>query len=158
VPLAALSAWEGTLWRQSAAAHWSVGLSIAAVVVLAVVLGRGRQAEGSGAWLSGAARAVAGWRRTPSLTTGVAVWAVLIAAVVGWDLTSFVHQSHELPTLSYQFGRVTRWHWGRALVFAAWLAAGLGIAGTCLVPRHRRRHLEDEPQQQAEPQHRLRRR
>lgn len=131
--------WEGLQWRQSAAAHWSVGLSVVAVVVLAVVLGRGRQAQRSRDWLSAAARAVAGWRRTRRLALGVAVWTVLIVAVVGWDLASFARQSHDLPTLSYQFGRVTRWHWGRAVVFAAWLAAGLGLAAACLAPRRRRR-------------------
>lgn len=139
MPLAGLSAWEGLQARQSAAAHWSVGLSIAAVVVLAVVMGRGHQVERSRAWVSGAARTVAGWRRTPRYAAGVTVWVVLIAGVVAWDLTSFARQSHDLPTLSYQFGRITRWHWGRALVFAGWLAAGLGVAGACLVPRHRRR-------------------
>lgn len=136
--LAALSVWEGMQWRQSSAAHWSVALTIVAVVVVALVLGRGRQAERSGTWCSAGARAVAGWRRTLRLSASVAVWTLLLAAIVAWDLTSFVHQSHDLPTLSYEIGRVTRWHWGRALVFALWLAAGVGLAAACLVPRRRR--------------------
>lgn len=137
--LVALAVWEGMQWRQSPAAHWSVGLSIAVAVVLALVLGRGRQAQRSSAWVSEAGRSVTGWRRTPRLSGAVAVWAVLILAVVGFDLVSFLHQSHDLPTLSYEIGRLTRWHWGRAVVFAAWLAAGVGLATACLVPRSRRR-------------------
>jgi len=126
-------------WRQSPAAHWSVGLSIAAVVGLALVVGRGRQAQRSLPWVSDAGRSITGWRRTRRLSAAVAVWIVLLMAVVAFDLVSFLHQSHDLPTLSYEIGRVTRWHWGRALVFAAWLAAGVGLATACLVPRRRRR-------------------
>jgi hypothetical protein len=139
VPLAALAAWEGMQVRQSPAAHWSVGLSIVAVVGGALVLGRGRQVERSATWCSAAVGAVAGWRRTLLCALGVAVWIVLLAAAVGWDLHSFMRQSHDLPTLSYEIGRVTRWRWGRAVVFAAWLAAGVGLAATCLVPRARQR-------------------
>lgn len=136
-------------WRQTPAAHWSVGLSIAAVVVLALVLGRGRQPRRSGAWVSDAARAVARWRRTPRLSAAVAFWTILLGAIVVWDITSFARQSHDLPTLSYEFGRVTRWHWGRAVVFAAWLAAGVGLAAAGLVPRHRRR--QDKARRQPPP-------
>jgi hypothetical protein len=62
-----------------------------------------------------------------------------VLAVVGWDLNSFAHQAHDLPTLSYYTGRITRFAWGRALVFAAWLAAGVGIAVGYLVERVPRR-------------------
>lgn len=133
-------------WRQSSAAHWSVGLSIVAVVVLALLLGRKRQVQRSGPWVSAAARGVAGWRRTLLLSAGVAVWAILVTAIVAWDLTSFISQSHELPTLSYEIGRVTRWHWGRTVVFAAWLAVGIALACACLVPR-RRRPMDPSPRQ-----------
>jgi hypothetical protein len=116
-----------------------VGLTVVAVVALAVVAGSGRQVDRTGPWLAGARRAVAGWRRTPRFAAGVAVWTLLILAVVGWDLTSFVRQSHDLPTLSDLFGRVTRYHWGRALVFGAWLVAGLALALACRAPERRRR-------------------
>jgi hypothetical protein len=126
--LCALAAWEGTLSRQSAAAHWSVGAGIAAALALAVVAGRGRQAAASRRWLTHAVRAVGGRWPRPGYATGIAVWVVLILAVIGWDLNSFAHQARDLPTLSYEFGRVTRWHWGRALVFAGWAALGVLLA------------------------------
>jgi hypothetical protein len=122
--LVTLSLWEGTLSRQSAAAHWSVTLVAIVTVAAALIAGRGRQRTGSGAWLTGAVRAIGRWRRTPLFAAGIAVWVLLVLTVIGWDLNSFVHQAHDLPTLSYYFGRVTRWWWGRALVFAAWLAVG----------------------------------
>jgi len=58
----------------------------------------------------------------------VVVWVLLVLAVIGWDLNSFAHQAHDLPTLSYLIGRVTRWRWGRGTFFAAWLALGVGLA------------------------------
>lgn len=145
VLLAGLSAWEGLQWRQSAAAHWSVGAAVAGVVGLAAVAGRGRQREGGVAWARHAARAVAGWRRTPRTAGAVALWVLLISAVVAWDLASFARQAHDLPTLSYFFGRVTRWHWGRSLVFAAWLAAGVAVALAGLVTPRRGRRAGDGP-------------
>jgi hypothetical protein len=143
--LVALAVWEGLQWRQGPAAHWSVGLSIAAVVALALVVGRGRQAQQSSAWVSEAGRSVTGWRRTRRLSAAVAVWIVLLVAVVGFDLVSFLHQSHDLPTLSYEIGRLTKWHRGRAVVFAAWLAAGVGLAAARLVPRRRRDPSRRQP-------------
>ena len=56
------------------------------------------------------------------------MWALLIAATIGWDMTSFVEQKHYLPTLSRLFGAVTDHDWGRALLFAAWLVLGLYLA------------------------------
>lgn len=87
----------------------------------------------SRAWLSSASEAVREWRRTLLFSAGVIVWVLLILAVVGWDLDSFVHEVHYLPTLSYEVGRVTRYQWGRALLFAAWLAAGIGLVTGSLV-------------------------
>jgi hypothetical protein len=121
--LVALAAWEGTLDRQSAAAHWSVAAVIAAAIVVTVVAGRSRQRTTSRAWLS-SWRSATGWRERPVYAAGVGVWVVVVLAVVGWDVTSFAVQTHDLPTLSYFVGRVTRYEWGRAAVFAAWLAVG----------------------------------
>jgi hypothetical protein len=129
--LAGLAAWEGGQGRKTAAAHWSVGAVIVAAPVLALVLGRRAQRETSRQWLreiGGALRSVAtgtAWRQHPISVVGGVAWGVLIAAVVGWDLNSFAHQSHDLPTLSRFAGAVTRYWWGRSLVFAAWLALGV---------------------------------
>lgn len=128
--LAGLAAWEGGQGRQTAAAHWSVGAIIAAAPVLALMVGRRAQRETSRRWLlevgNGLRSVVNGtaWRHRPIYVVGGVAWGVLIAAVVGWDLNSFVHQSHDLPTLSRIFGMVTRYWWGRSVVFAAWLALG----------------------------------
>ncbi len=116
-----------------------MGATIVAVAVATLVAGRGRQRATTGAWLTDAGRAAVGWRARPGYAAGVAVWAVLLVAVVGWDLNSFALQAHDLPTLSYLVGRATRFTWGRALVFAAWLAAGVGIAAGCLAARSARR-------------------
>jgi hypothetical protein len=122
--LVALAAWEGTLDRQSAAAHWSVAAVIAAAIVVTVVAGRSHQRTTSRVWLASSWRSAASWRERPVYAAGVGVWVVVVLAVVGWDVTSFVAQAHDLPTLSYFVGRVTRYEWGRAAVFAAWLAVG----------------------------------
>jgi hypothetical protein len=54
----------------------------------------------------------------------VLVWVILVVAIVGWDLRSFIAQSDDLPTLSYYFGRITRFHIGRGLAVALWLVVG----------------------------------
>jgi hypothetical protein len=112
-----------------------VATTIVVVAIVTVVAGRGRQQLTSGIWVVDVARAARAWRTRPLYAAGVTVWVVLLLAVVGWDANSFAHQAHDLPTLSYYVGRVTRLAWGRALVFAAWLAAGFGIALGCLVRR-----------------------
>ncbi len=112
-----------------------MGATLAGVALATLVAGRGRQRATTGAWLTNAGRAAVGWRARPGYAAGVAVWAVLLVAAVGWDLNSFAHQAHDLPTLSYLVGRVTSFTWGRALVYAAWVAAGVGIATGCLTAR-----------------------
>jgi hypothetical protein len=52
------------------------------------------------------------------------VWFIVITGIVGWDLVSFIFQSHALPTLSYFIGHVTRYKIGRGLFFALWLGVG----------------------------------
>lgn len=136
--LVTLAVWEGMQVRQSAAAHWSVAVVIVVSVVAAVVAGWGRQRATTRAWLAAGGRAIGRRRSAPLYAAGVVVWVLLILAVIGWDLNSFVHQAHDLPTLSYYVGRVTRWRWGRALVFATWLAAGVGLVTGCLGWRQRR--------------------
>jgi hypothetical protein len=140
--LAVLAAWEGHQSEASAAAHRSVALVVLGVAIATVAVGHGRQRTTSVAWLIDAAHATGNWRARPLYAAGVVVWAVLLLAVVGWDLNSFVHQAHDLPTLSYYVGRVTRHTWGRAALFGVWLAAGVGIALACLVERTRRAPAE----------------
>jgi hypothetical protein len=127
--VAALSAWEGGLSRDQSSAHWSVVACAAGAVALAVLAGHGRQRMTSGQWLAQAWRSGTdpAQRRT-TYGRGIAVWVILVVAVLVWDLTSFAAQVHDLPTLSYFAGHVTRHHWGRSLVFVAWLALGAYFA------------------------------
>ena len=131
--LAAFVVWEGTLSRTAPAAHDSVLAVIALGVVAAVVLGRGRQRSRSGAWLLGGASTVARdlagrGRRSAAAVASTIVWILLIFAVIGWDLYCFSREVSYLPTLSRLFGDVTRYGWGRSLVFAAWLVLGACLA------------------------------
>ena len=124
--LVGLSAFEGTLERDSAWAHASVAGAVVLALVAAVVFGRGHQRRVARSWVSGA---VAGWRRAgPAYRSGVVLWAVLLAAAVGWDLASFAAQSHDLPTLSRIIGAVSRHPAGRGVLFGLWLAAGTYLA------------------------------
>jgi hypothetical protein len=120
-----LCLWEAGLSRDSDGAHRSVVLLMVAAYVTALVLGRSRQRQTSRAWLARGGRDIRGWRThsTRALLAAV-IWAALIAAVVGWDIVSFVYQAHDLPTLSYFIGHVTAYRVGRGLVFALWLAIG----------------------------------
>jgi len=142
VLILALIAWEGTLQRFSAPSRWSVGSVIGVTVILSALVGRGRQRTTSTGWARRAAAVVAGWRPRavagPPLTAviGTVVWVALVAATIGWDLNSFVHEAHELPTLSRLFGGATDRMWGRALVFAAWV----GLGGYLAVGARRRPH------------------
>jgi hypothetical protein len=113
------------LSRDSAGAHRSVITVIAVALVAALALGWGRQRLTSRRWAARSARAIRhpGTWSGPEITAAV-VWAVLLAAVVGWDAVSFAYQAHELPTLSYFIGHVTRYPIGRGLLFAVWLAVG----------------------------------
>ena len=131
---AAFSAWEGTLGRYSSPAHASVLAVIAAALVTAAVAGHGRQRRRSADWARGVLRALADGAaaaRRGSLApraAGALVWTAVAAATIGWDANSFARRSHALPTLSRLVGDVTDHQWGRALVFAAWLALGAYLA------------------------------
>ncbi len=126
VLLVGVSLWEGAQSRQSVAARASVALAVVGMLAAAVVLGRGRQRRSSGAWVVASARAL---RDGPAArTAGVLVWAGLAAAVVAWDLYSFVSQAHDLPTLSRLFGTISSHRVGRGALFAAWLALGVLLA------------------------------
>ncbi len=123
-----MSWWEGGFRFSSYEAHWSVPV-IGGVVLVAslgtVRLWRGPSRQRSLGWLRSTGASVAGWPGRPSLYgAGVLVWLALFASVVGWDLHSFLEEVHELPTLSYLLGRVTRFHAGRAALVAGWMAAG----------------------------------
>jgi hypothetical protein len=98
---------------------------VAGAFVLALVLGRRRQRQTSRTWVAQSAHGVHTWRMQPrSMVVAVILWAALVAATVGWDLVSFIFQSHALPTLSYFIGQVTRYRIGRGLCFALWLGLG----------------------------------
>jgi hypothetical protein len=101
-----------------------IGLAITA----AVLFGAGRQAVTSRAWVRGPFALSRHLDEDPAQSLAATVWTVLLVAVIGWDLNSFVHQSHALPTLSSIFGHLTSTHAGRAIVFAAWLLLGAAIA------------------------------
>lgn len=120
--------WEGGEPWPSLGARASVLPVICAAFVLAVAAGRHRQQQSTALWARSAVRAVAGWRRHTAYAAGVVVWTALILAFMGWDANSFAHQTHDLPTLSYLFGRVTRFWWGRSLVFLGWVLLGCWLA------------------------------
>ena len=125
---AAFSWWEGGLHQYSVAAHWGIAAAIALVLAAAVVFGVGRQAVTASQWAGGPLGVRRKLAEDPRLSVAVVIWVVLFAAVIGWDLNSFVHQSHDLPTLSRIFGTVTRTRPGRAALVALWLALGTTLA------------------------------
>jgi hypothetical protein len=126
--------WEGLQPWPTTAAHVSVLAAIAVFLVAGALLGRGRQQQPSRQWLAAARSAVVRFWRHPHLFgVGVVAWIVVFGAVVGWDLHSFLIESHNLPTLSYLIGRVTRFAVGRGVLFGIWLAGG-----AFLVASHRR--------------------
>ncbi len=116
--------------RTRTAAHASVLAAIAVLLGSAVVgrrgpPGRHRRRVGPGA----DRRSGATSPRPPRPPWPCFVWIVLVLAAIGWDLNSFVHQSHDLPTLSSIFGHVTSSRAGRAAVFALWLTLGAHPGG-----------------------------
>jgi hypothetical protein len=89
--------WEGTQRQSSRSAHISIGITIAVVFVGALSLGRHRQHAATRPWLAGAWSAIGSWRRQPkAAVVAVCIWVALGSAVVGWDLVSFLAQSHDL--------------------------------------------------------------
>ena len=109
----------------SSGAHWSVALLVVTAFGAALVLGRGRQYETTRRWVARNVHFVRTWRtQSRRAVVSAPIWTVLIGGVVTWDLVSFVAQSHDLPTLSYFIGHVTRYAAGRGLLFAAWLGVG----------------------------------
>jgi hypothetical protein len=129
----ALSAWQGGVSRDSLGAHRCVALLGIAAVVVMIVLGWGRQRQGTRTWAVTTARLILKWRSRPKASVvSILVWSVLIVGVVGWDLLSFAVQSPSFPTLSTLVGQVSRYPVGRGLLFAAWLAVG-----TCVVVGYR---------------------
>jgi hypothetical protein len=125
---AAFSWWEGGLRQDSPAGHVGVLVAIGLALAAAVVFGRGRQAATVGVWVRGPLSVRRHLAGAPGATVAVFVWIVLVLAVVGWDLNSFAHQSHDLPTLSSIIGHVTSSRGGRAATTAAWLTLGAALA------------------------------
>jgi len=120
-----LCVWQAGLTRDSRGARWSVALLVVVALVMAIVLGRGRQRRSSGAWIAQSAHWIQHWRTQPrSLRVAVILWTALLGAAVGWDLVNFFFQSHALPTLSYFIGHVSRSRVGRGVLFALWLVIG----------------------------------
>jgi hypothetical protein len=117
--------WQSGLSRDSTQAHWGVTAAITFAAVAAGVMGHRRQQVASVAWLRNELPGRHHWYRwsTPERVS-VLVWSALIVAIAGWDLYSFIAQSHGLPTLSYYFGRITRFQVGRGLAVALWLIVG----------------------------------
>lgn len=147
--LLAFVSWEALQGRYSTASHVSILVAVAVVVLVALVGGRRKQHERSATWLRDVGRVGRVGRVPRELWTarrprsaavaGVLGWTLLIAATVAWDLFTFVVQRQSLPTLSRLFGDVTRYEWGRGVVFCAWVALGLYLAlGWRQPPRARR--------------------
>lgn len=64
-----------------------------------------------------------------ALRTSPTLWIVLIAALALWELIAFVQLPRvDHPTLSSLANQVFDSHLVRATAFAAWVAAGFGIA------------------------------
>ncbi len=127
--LLAFAAWEGTQSRRATDAHWSVLGTIACALVAAAVAGRHLQRKSSVSWVRDGFGAIGDDLRGRStggmpMLAGAGIWAALIVATISWDLYSFSLEVHSLPTLSRLFGDVTAHDWGRALIFAGWLALG----------------------------------
>lgn len=120
-----LCVWQAGLTRDSRGARWSVALLVVVALVMAIVLGRGRQRRSSGAWIAQSAHWIQHWRTQPrSLRVAVILWTALLGAAVGWDLVNLFFSSHALPTLSYFIGHVSRDRVGRGVLFALWLVIG----------------------------------
>lgn len=138
-------AWEGGLRYYSAASRASVALSIALVCLCAIALGRHRQRETSRSCLHKLAMTARHPRSLGVATlVAIALWGVVISAVAGWDLYSFSRELHQLPTLSYLIGRVTRFTLGRACVFALWLITGCYLSVGSRRPRGARAVQADQ--------------
>jgi hypothetical protein len=120
--------WEGGLRQSQVPAHVGVLVVIGLGFATALVAGRRRQAIGTAAWVRGPLAVRRHLAEDPAGTLGALVWIVLVLAAIGWDLNSFVHQSHDLPTLSSIFGHLTSTRGGRATVVALWLALGAALA------------------------------
>jgi len=136
IGLAALTWWEGSQRVQTSPAQVSVAVPIAVIVLGGLILGAGRQRQASRAWLAQDVRTVShGESWTWPFAAGVIIWILLLGAVFGWDVYSFLRQSPALPTLSYLIGRITRFHLGRSGLYLVWLAVGLWLA---LAQRQRR--------------------
>jgi hypothetical protein len=125
---AAFSWWEGGLHQSSAAAHTSVLATIGVLLVTAMTAGVGRQVAPVGVWVRGPLSVRRHFAEDTLATAAVFVWIALVLAAIGWDLYSFVHQSHDLPTLSWIVGHATASHAGRSVVFALWLTLGGTLA------------------------------
>jgi hypothetical protein len=117
--------WEGYLRWPSKAAHISILTAIVVMFALALVAGRYRQPMSTAAWLSRIGAAIRQpSTRSPVAIVGALIWLMLVLAVAGWDLHSFLLEQHSLPTLSYLIGRVSRFALGRSVLVATWLALG----------------------------------
>jgi hypothetical protein len=125
---AGLAWWEGGLSRDQASAHYSV-LAVIGLGFLTMALGgRGRQAMPSSQWARSPLSLHRHLATDRAGTLAAVTWTVLVLAAIGWDLNSFVHQRHDLPTLSSIIGHLTSSHAGRAVVFFGWLVLGGALA------------------------------
>ncbi|MHB8262435.1 MAG: hypothetical protein ACYDGY_01615 [Acidimicrobiales bacterium] len=129
VVILVFAAWEGGKPYTTASAHISIALAIAAVVLAALYGGRNLQEVKSFTWLKATGGSIRRYLSHPGMQgTGVLVWLIFFMAYFGWDLNSFLHEQHDLPTLSYLIGRVTRYYIGRFLFVTGWLLVGWYLA------------------------------
>jgi hypothetical protein len=106
-----------------------VAAIVVAVFLVALILGKGRQSQTTRSWWGDTTNWFRTWTtHSKSQKIAIVTWCVLIAAIVAWDVISFIFQAHALPTLSYFIGHVTRDRIGRGLTFAVWLSLGAYLA------------------------------
>jgi hypothetical protein len=125
----AFGAIDGRMSYRDFRGHLLVICAIAVTVLFALIRGRKRQKLKSLNWLRSTRTSIYSYFKSPNMWgTGVLIWLLFFLAYFSWDLNSFLHQSHNLPTLSYLIGRITRFYFGKFALTTVWLIGGWYLA------------------------------